>query len=266
MRLSRRRLLGLTGWTLVAGGAVEARIGDRVGINVDTGQRWAADPGRLLARPGPPPVGPVPLGLQPLALKEDRDGLIYVPSGYQPERPLPLVVMLHGANADARNGIDPLLGLADQAGLLLVAPESRNRTWDVILDGYGPDVAFIDQVLAHTFARCAVDSERIAVGGFSDGASYALGLGLINGDVFSRVVAFSPGFVPPHRQRGKPTIFIAHGTRDEVLPIATTSRRIVPQLQQAGYAVRYVEFDGPHLVPADIARQGTDWLTESSSP
>jgi phospholipase/carboxylesterase len=37
----------------------------------------------------------------------------------------------------------------------------------------------------------------------------------------------------------------------------------VPQLRRAGYDVRYREFDGPHTVPGDIAREALDWLGSS---
>jgi predicted esterase len=85
----------------------------------------------------------------------------------------------------------------------------------------------------------AIDPARVAIGGFSDGASYALSLGLTNGDLFSHVLAFSPGFMAPAGQEGSPRIFVSHGTRDAVLPIDRCSRRIVPTLRRAGYDVAY---------------------------
>ncbi len=168
--------------------------------------------------------------------------------------------MLHGAGGTARHGLDLLLPFAEEAGLILLAPDSRGRTWDVILGGYGADIAFIDRALAQTFDRYAVDPERLAVGGFSDGASYALSVGITNGDLFPHIIAFSPGFMVPGGQEGVPRIFISHGTRDEVLPIDVCSRRIVPQLQRAGYDVRYREFDGPHTVPPEMTREAMDWF------
>jgi phospholipase/carboxylesterase len=89
----------------------------------------------------------------------------------------------------------------------------------------------------------------VALGGFSDGASYALSLGLTNGDLFTHLIAFSPGFMAPGGEVGRPRCYVAHGTRDAVLPIDRCSRRLVPVLERAGYAVRYHEFDGPHTVP-----------------
>jgi phospholipase/carboxylesterase len=208
-------------------------------------------------------TGEGPAGLQPLGLEGARDGLLYVPAGYRAERPAPLALLLHGAGGDARHGLDLLQPLADEAGLLILAPASRGRTWDVLLGGYGPDVAFCERALAGVFGRYAVDPERIAVGGFSDGASYALSLGLTNGDLFTRIIAFSPGFMSPAEQRGLPRLFISHGTRDEVLPIDYCSRRIVPRVRRAGYDLRYREFDGPHTVPPAIAREALDWFAEA---
>ncbi len=116
-------------------------------------------------------------------------------------------------------------------------------------------VGALDDALDEVFGAYSVDPRRVAVGGFSDGASYALSLGLINGELFSHVFAFAPGFMAPERLQGKPRIFISHGIADRVLAIDSTSRRIVPQLKRAGYAVDYEEFAGGHEVPDGIARR-----------
>jgi phospholipase/carboxylesterase len=218
--------------------------------------------GRLLARPRVPTGEAPQRGTHPLGLGGRRDGLLHVPSDYQTHRPAPLVVMLHGAGGNAHHALAPWRELADEAGLLLLAPDSRGSTWDIIVEGgYGKDVAFLDQALTSVFERCAVDPTRLAIEGFSDGASYALSLGLTNGDLFSHVVAFSPGFLAPAARRGSPALFISHGVKDTVLRIEPCSRRIVPRVQRAGYAVRYHEFDGPHIVPDDIAREALAWFS-----
>jgi phospholipase/carboxylesterase len=221
-----------------------------------------ANQGRLLARPTSPSAGArVPAGLRPLGLGAERDGLLYVPAGYDASEKTPLALTLHGAGGDAKSGISHFLDLADEAGVVLLAPESRDRTWDVLVGGYGPDVAFIDRALERVFDRLAVDARRLAMTGFSDGASYALSLGLTNGDLFTHLIAFSPGFLAPATKRGKPPVFVSHGNRDGVLPIQETSRRIVPELERDDYEVRYREFDGPHTVPLSVAREALDWYT-----
>ncbi len=234
------------------------------------------DRGRLRSRPSPPsaetsaPPSPPTTGLRPLGLggSAERDGLVYVPPAYDASQPASLALMLHGAGGDARGGISPFLHLADEAGLVLLAPESRSRTWDVLGGssvlggGFGPDVEFIDGALEETFDRLSVDAGRVVVAGFSDGASYALSLGLTNGDLFTHVVAFSPGFSAPAERRGKPAVFVSHGTGDDVLPIDRTSRQIVSQLEREGYEVTYREFDGPHTVPKPIAHEALNWFNE----
>ncbi len=206
------------------------------------------------------PEGPAAPGLSQLGIDHPRDGLMYVPGSYDPAQPAPIIVMLHGAGGNAHHGIAPLLQLAEAAGVILLAPESRRQTWDVLYGEYGPDVAYIDRALAQTFARYAVDPLRVATEGFSDGASYALSLGITNGDLFTHVIAFSPGFMAPAAVRGTPRCFVSHGTYDGVLPIDRCSRRIVPQIQTAGFEVDYREFEGAHVVPAEIAREALQWF------
>jgi phospholipase/carboxylesterase len=221
--------------------------------------------GRLLSRPARAPAEGASVGLHALGTKAGpAEGYLYVPLGYRKEAPSPLVLLLHGAGEDARDGLAQLRRQADEAGLILLALGSRGPTWDLILNRgrYGSDVASIDRALAHAFSRCAVDPVRVGVGGYSDGASYALALGLANGDLFSHVLAFSPGFLAPKGQRGAPRIFVSHGTRDRWLPIDRCSRTIVPRLERAGYEVRYREFEGGHVVPPAIAREAASWFAD----
>ncbi|SFN84996.1 Predicted esterase [Geodermatophilus obscurus] len=218
------------------------------------------DPAVLTARPTATPGGPAPApGTRALGLEDARDTLLHVPAAGVPG-PAPLVVVLHGAGGDAEAGLGLLRPPADEQGLVLLAPASRGSTWDAVAGGYGPDVAVVDRALTAVLASVPVDPERIAVAGFSDGASYALGLGLANGGLFRRVVAFSPGFVPPGPRHGRPPVFVSHGTGDDVLPIDRTSRRIVPALLDDGHEVTYREFDGGHVVPSEVAREAADRL------
>jgi phospholipase/carboxylesterase len=215
---------------------------------------------RLRARPAKPAAGGPKPGVTPLNLRSERDALFYVPAS-APD-PAPLVLYLHGATGNEQQGIRRLSALADEFGFLLLSPASQEGTWDAIRSGYGPDVRFIDQALFKVFAQRRVDPGKIAVSGFSDGASYALGLGISNGDLFRAVMAFSPGFVPPGAAAtgGSPRIFISHGTKDQILPIDASSRRLVPDLKHAGYNVKFEEFDGPHDVPPEIACEAIEWF------
>jgi phospholipase/carboxylesterase len=212
-----------------------------------TGQLGSgAKQGRLLARPGPPP-GTWATGVRPLGLGQRRDGLLMLPDSRA--QSMPLLLLLHGAGGHAAGMLRIFEPQARQAGIALLVPESRGPSWDVIMGGFGPDVAFLDAALAQAFAACPADPHRLAIGGFSDGASYALSLGIANGDLFRWVLAFSPGFATPPSAVGKPRIYISHGKADDVLPIDRCSRRLMPRLRNAGYDLHYEEFDGRHFVP-----------------
>ena len=218
----------------------------------------ASKTARITARPSKSATGCTP-GLRPLGLASGRDGQIFVPDSAASAKRLRLVVFLHGATQDSQLAIDTLRNDAEREGFLLLAPESRGVTWDAIRGDFGPDVEFLNRALEHVFRLCPVDSGHITVAGFSDGATYALSLGIANGDVFSRVVAFSPGFIVSAGVNGKPWIFITHGTRDRILPIDQTSRRIVEGLQAGGYNVVYREFDGPHAMSRKLIEEAVRW-------
>ena len=222
--------------------------------------------GQLGARPAVnPPAAEGTSGTHQLGVAQERDALLYVPPGYRPDQSHAMVLLLHGAGGNAEAGLSLLQPLADAANLVLLAVASRQQSWDVIVDDYGPDVELIDRALTETFSRYAVDPQRLAIAGFSDGGSYALSLGLSNGELVTHIIAFSPGFMAPKRTAGNPGIFISHGIHDDVLPIDRCSRQIVPRLERAGYAVRYREFDGPHTVPPEITREALDWFMGSEN-
>lgn len=261
MRLSRL-VLGITTVTLLLASCEPGRrlpVDGRLDDAEPMDDQAAA--GRLAARPhAPERVMAAPTGISTLQLSGGASALLYVPVGHQADRASPLVVLLHGAGGSAEGGLGLLREPADKAGTMLLAPQSRGRTWDLLLEGYGRDAALLDEALMAVFGRHLVDPGRLAVGGFSDGASYALSIGGMNGELFSHVIAFSPGFWAPGQPQGSPSFFISHGTEDQVLPIASTSRRIVPRLESSGYQVSLHEFAGGHVVPEALAAEAVRWL------
>ncbi len=223
------------------------------------------DVGRLSFRPTGS-FGTTTARHEPLGLAEGRDGVLYVPD--TAGRGAPLLVFLHGATGSGRAHLRAVLGAADRYGVILVAPDARSEaTWDLLVQGgFGPDVAFVDEALASVVERVDADVGRLAVGGVSDGASYALSLGLANGDVFSAVIAFSPGFLVVPEPVGRPRLFLSHGTEDRILPIDLCSRAFVPSLRGAGYDVAFEEFEGGHTVPPAVADRAVSWwLGEASA-
>lgn len=222
-----------------------------------------ANDGRLTARPRSD-LKSSSKNQGPLGLDRTRDAILQLP-GTATDTPLPLLVMFHGGNGSAEGVLGRLGSAPGDAGVAVLAPNSRGSSWSETRSGYGPDLSFLDRALKRVFETVAIDAGRIAIGGFSDGATYALALGLINGDLFSRVIAFSPAVLVAGTPHGTPRIFISHGDADPVLPIDRCSRRIVPELRSRGYDVTYREFTGAHEIPMDIASAGIKWVTGASS-
>jgi phospholipase/carboxylesterase len=209
--------------------------------------------GRLTAKPHKPSKTSGP-GQTYLSLDRDRDAILQLPKTL-PNGPMPLLVMLHGATQSAEDMLDYLGTIPGEAGVAILAVNSRDETWDAIRGFFSRDVGFINHALERTFDQASIDPNHVAIGGFSDGASYALSLGIINGDLFNRVVGFSPGFVIEGTPHGTPRFFISHGTSDPILPIDRCSRRIVADLKNRGYDVTFREFAGRHEVPGTIAKE-----------
>jgi phospholipase/carboxylesterase len=234
----------------IAGGAVAALASACRPIG---GSEMAND-GRLAARPRAG-VKTSSTGQILLGVNQKRDAVLQVPKNAG-QSPLPLLVMLHGATQSAEDILGYFGSIHEEIGVAVLAPNSRDTTWDAIGGTFGVDIRDLNRALERVFERVAIDPARMAIGGFSDGASYAISLGLINGDLFNSVVAFSPGFVIAGEEHGKPRLFISHGTHDRILPIDGCGRRIAAGLKARGYDVTFREFDGDHEIPADIGREG----------
>lgn len=198
------------------------------------------------------PLAPLalPAGIHKLAFPAERQALFYIPdtSG----QPLPLLVLLHGARGQHGGADASALRYAVREHVLLLIPEAKGTSWDMFRGGYGPDLDFLDQALMWVMRRHDVDAAAITLAGFSDGASYALSVGLMNGELFSDILAFSPGCMLPNARSASPRIFIGHGTGDAVLPVER-GQSLAHQLASEGYQVHYAEFDGGHLVPPAVA-------------
>ena len=214
----------------------------------------------LSARPGDPSQSGELGSITELRLGGARDGFYYIPSTWDGAAALPLVVTLHGAGQDALFW-HSYVARAEARGFTLLSLDSRYATWDLVIGAYGPDVTFMNEALTFLFDRVRVNAAKLALVGFSDGASYSLSLGRINGDLFSHVVGYSPGFADlASAKHGNPPVYISHGNADTILPFSYTKNTIVPGLEQDGHDVTFQEFDGGHQVPAVVSEAMLDWF------
>lgn len=210
--------------------------------------------GRMTFTHAEPSQPPLPPGRHHLGIADERDAVLYVPVELRPE-PVPMLVMFHGAGGFPEKVLPFIEPHADAHGFLVLAPHSTFPTWDIVIGGNGPDLERLQQALAAVSARYRIRPDRLAFAGFSDGASYALSIGITNGDIASHVIAFSGGFMSIFMQEGTPKVFIAHGLADEQLPVQTGGRANAAKLKAAGYDVEYVEFNGMHAIQPPIVAE-----------
>ena len=220
----------------------------------------ASGPALTAVAPATPPGAP-----------EKRSGVLTLAGGayaYLPKgltgAPAPVLVALHGAGGQAATMLESYRTDADAYGFILVLPQSKGQTWDMIVDlqsrlgaemkvqpRYGRDLKALDAALADLFARVAVDPARVGIMGFSDGATYAVSVGTANPQLFRTIIAYSPG--PAFATKFDPMqrIFISHAEEDPVLPYSVT-RGLVAKLRVKHMPLMFVPFHGGHEVPKAI--------------
>ena len=147
------------------------------------------------------------------------------------------------------SALAPLAGRLNRRAFLAAAACGASALVAACHDTTAPDYR---EPGARLFSR---RRSPIALLGFSAGASEALGLGLLNGDLFSSVVGFSPTMIYAPFARGHPRAFVSHGTGDADPPYETTRDVIVPAIKALGVPVQFSSFDGGHTVPVSVARE-----------
>ena len=203
----------------------------------------------------------IPYGQTPLGLSDDgRDGVLFVPKAYQEGTPMPLVMMLHGFGGwgDSQRA---MFALAEELGFIVIAPESRDITWGKEIPGFDADVRYLGAAYRRVTSILDIDGEHVALGGQSDGAGYALTMGLAYGDVWNHLVILAGGgLIEPLRRKGKPRIFIAQGVKDTTMPPDASGRKNAALLKKEEYDVTYREHEGGHRTPPEITREAILWF------
>ena len=259
--IGRCLLAGLSLFILVAS------LGDSVGQGAD-----------------PPAANPLPR--QPLVagdhLREmtvdrwTRKYMVHVPPQYDPARPTPVVLALHGA---AMTG--PMMAWfcgmnkkSDAAGFIVVYPSGTGQgpllTWNAgglsgpLAAGRPDDVAFIRALLTELETLLNVDRRRVYACGLSNGAMMCYRLAA---ELSDRIAAIAPvaGTVAMEKMEpGRPvSVLHLHGTRDELVPYTMTPKTAPPFVRFKGVeeSIRiWVEINGcqPPLAKETLSQTGDE--------
>lgn len=159
-----------------------------------------------------------------------RSYLLHVPTNYQPQLPLPLVLIFHGrgSNAAEVEGYTGFSQLADQERFIAVYPQGlKNSSGQTFWDSFDPttagvdEVAFVNKVLDDVEQKLCVDIRRVDATGFSNGGNMT---GMLACRLATRIAAFAPiagNFFDFHQgcHPGRPVALLnSHGTADDVVP------------------------------------------------
>jgi|Deesub1362B_J571_1020462.scaffolds.fasta_scaffold00002_99 predicted esterase len=168
-------------------------------------------------------------GIHRYAHRSHLDGTLqpysfYWPPSYNPQKNLPLLVVLHGSGVDEAGIINYYSKLFPEWPIL--APQARGLS-DWYLGSSGEDVL---ECLAHARQLFSLDENSTFLVGFSMGGYGVWRIGLLHPEKFRGLIIISGDFQPPaykkgenminclHKAQGKP-ILIIHGTKDKAIPI-----------------------------------------------
>ena len=195
--------------------------------------------------------------------------ILLTPERIDPERRYPLLTVLHGAGRREEMLIKAYREEPEARNALFLIPRSHHATWDLTAANDRPDLDFLEWAYDLIYRRYPVDPDRQALIGYSDGASYALSVGLSNPGVFRAVMGWAAGFlvVDPSgisAEDPKPAVLLEYGTQDQLFPFERVAIPMRERLEGMGYAVNFrVDEGGRHWPSGEFQPEALDWFFSS---
>ncbi|MBY0528496.1 MAG: prolyl oligopeptidase family serine peptidase [Gemmataceae bacterium] len=169
--------------------------------------------------------------------KQARSYLIHVPKSYDPKKPTPLVLALHGATMNAEQMIEfsDLSAKADKDGFIVVYPNGTGSsplllTWNATgpkgwMGNTTDDVAFLRKVLDDVEMIANIDTKRVYACGLSNGAMMCYRLAAEMSDRIAAIASVSGAVATEDECKPKRAVPVLHfhGTKDPLVPIGGPS-------------------------------------------
>lgn len=199
----------------------------------------------------------------------------FLPTGYEPNYPYPLLVFFHGHGGDEERVLRfaPRLSRRNYICISLRGPERVSAREDgQPTYGWGLDESaetsvedYVMRAVEQTRRLYHVHSERVYLAGFHEGATLAYRMGLAFPERFAGVIALN-GSLPTsgrpfarwHELRSL-KVFIGHGLDNAIAPFAQ-ARQDLHLLHTAGLSVKLHCYPTNHRIHTDMLRDVNRWV------
>ena len=193
------------------------------------------------------------------------------PDSYNSERKYPLVILLHGYGSHMGD-LASICESINREDYIYVCPNapiaidfgigSVGFAWSEIGEENHEEILipFFQEI----FDEFNIDTERVVLGGFSQGGIMTYKNGLTNPQLFRGLIILS-GKMPEQDYlstlltNNSQEIFIAHGTNDGIISVAD-ARKARRLLVDYAYSPKYIEYDMAHQITPEVLTDLTVWL------
>jgi len=199
----------------------------------------------------------------------------FLPVGYEPNYPYPLLVFLHwhGSNEEQVLRLAPRLSRRNYLCIALRGPHVLSARRDGGIGySWGPDdqddplvEEYIFDAIRQTRREYHVHSERIYLAGFREGAALAYRLALLYPERFAGIASLNgalPGRGGPLLrlpEARKLRVFIGHGIANAVAPLSL-AKRDYRLFYSAGMGVQLRTYPTTHKIHAEMLKDMDRWV------
>lgn len=200
---------------------------------------------------------------------------IHLPSGGEEGKKYPAVFALHGIGYDEQYMLSLVKDLKEEFILIGIRgdlPYEDGYAYYYLKEYGKPERKMFDDSIGklkhfieYALNQYPIDSDRVYLIGFSQGAILSMSLALILGDKIKGIAAMN-GYIPSFVKEEYPlqpishlSVFLTQGESDHIFPLNIGQENYEYLRQHAG-AVKYTIYPAGHEISQDNQRDIVSWL------